>query len=193
MGVQQRRAMNTEVVKLNPGDKLCKILSVTDFIRAPLVLLFYPRMNDEILQIIRKKDLVFGSAHVAFISKEKLQLPRSEDVWFITDDDQQTIFNAFGVVGNNCKAAIWIEEKGIIMTKIQQLINMKFLLDNLIPNSGCALEKTTGMPDKAMKEYRKRKEPTFSWKIKPIIVRIILFPLIILLAVFLGFGYEFGY
>ena len=108
-----------EVVEVvQPGDKLNKILGINDFIAAPLVLLFYPEMDEEILEIIQQKE-IFGPAHIAFISKEILDIPGSNTIWFIKDDEQETIFKAFDVVGNNIKAAFWVEEDGTISTKIQ--------------------------------------------------------------------------
>ena len=180
--------MNMDVVK--PGDKLNKISGINDFIATPLVLLFYPMMDEEILEIIQNMDQ-FGSARIAFISKEKLQLSGSDNIWFIKDDDKETLFKAFGVAGNNCKAAFWIGEDGAIMTKIQQLTNMKFLLENIIPNSGCFSDKKPEKEDEIMNEDHERREG-LSWKSKPIRVGAILFSLIILLAVSLGFAYEFG-
>ena len=180
--------MNMDVVK--PGDQLNKILGINDFIAAPLVLFFYPMWDEEILEIIEKKCQI-GSAHIAFISKEKLQLLGSDNIWFIKDDDQETHFKAFGVTGNNYKAAFWIEEDGAILTKIQQLTNMKFLLENIIPDSACFTDKKPEMEDEIMNEDHERREG-LSWKSKPIRVGVILFSLLILLAVSLGFGYDFG-
>ena len=132
-----------EVVQ--PGDKLNKILGINDFIAAPLVLLFYPEMDEEILEIIQQKEM-FGPAHIAFISKEFLDIPGSNTIWFIQDDEKDTIFKAFDVVGNNIKAAFWVEEDGTISIKIQQLKNMKFLRENLIPGY---LDRKTEMEDEA--------------------------------------------
>ena len=180
--------MNMDVVK--PGDKLSNILGINDLIAAPLLLLFYPMMDEEILEIIQQKDRI-GSAHIAFISKEKLELLGSDNIWFIKDDDEETLFKAFGVSGNNFKAAFWIEEDGAIMTKIQQLTKMRFLFENIIPDSVAFTDKKPEMEDEIMNEDYERKEG-FSWKSKPIRVGATLFCLIILLAVSLGFGYEFG-
>ena len=150
-----------EVVQ--PGDKLNKILGINDFIAAPLVLLFYPEMDEEILEIIQQKE-IFGPAHIAFISKEILDIPGSNTIWFIKDDEQETIFKAFDVVGNNIKAAFWVEEDGTISTKIQQLTNMKFLLENLIPGY---LDRKTQMEDEAMNEDPEREKGNFPWKSEP--------------------------
>ena len=174
-----------EVVQ--PGEKLNKILGINDFIAAPLVLLFYPEMDEEILEIIQHKD-VFGPAHIAFISKEFLDIPGSNTIWFIKDDEQETIFKAFDVVGNNLKAAFWVEEDGTILTKIQQLTDMKFVLENLIPGY---LDNKPEMEDETMNEDHEREEGILPWKSEPIIVGAILFSLIILLTVSLGCGYGY--
>ena len=173
-----------DVVK--PGDKLSKILGINDFIAAPLLLLFYPMMDEEILEIIQKKEN-FGVTHVAFISKEDFHLPGSNNVWFIKDDEHETIFQAFEVVGNNCKAAVWVGEDGEIMTKVQQLTDMKFLIENLIPGYS---DKNLEM-DETQNESLKKEESIFHLKTKTIpIVGVLLSCLLILLAVFI-IGYEY--
>ena len=179
-----------EVVDVvQPGDKLDKIFGIHDLIAVPLplVLLFYPVMDEEILEIIQQKEMFGSATQLVFISKENLPLLGSNTVSFIKDDEQETIFKAFGVVGNNLKAAFWVKEDGEIMTKIQQLTDMKFLLDDLIPGSR---DKIPEIDDETMNEDQEREEVVFPWKSEPIhIVGGILF--LILLVVFHGFGYGY--
>ena len=176
-----------EVVDVvQPGDKLNKVPGICDLIATPILLLFYPEMDEEILEIVQQKE---SATHIAFISKENLPLLGSTTVWVIKDDEQETFFKAFGVVGNNLKAAFWVNEGGEILSKIQQLTDMKFRLDHLIPGSDSG-DKKPEMEDDTVNEDQEREEGVFPWKSEPIYRGGgILF--LILLVVFLGYGYDY--
>ena len=59
---------------VHPGDKLDKIFGIHDRIAVPLplVLLFYPVMDEEILEIIQQKEMFGSATQLVFISKENL-------------------------------------------------------------------------------------------------------------------------
>ena len=61
--VSQRFATNMEMVGVDevvqPGDTLKKVLGIHDLLAVPLLLLFDPVMDEEILEIIQQKE-AFG-------------------------------------------------------------------------------------------------------------------------------------
>ena len=183
---------------VKPGEKLASILGINDFIAASLVLLFYPVMDDEIPEIISKKYQLFGSAHIAFISKENLPglqriFDESNTIWFVKDEAE--IFSAFGVDGNNYKAAFWVDKDGVIMAKVQQLTDMKFCLENLIPNSEMELDQENTREDErieTMIEDRERERVSSNNKKRePFIIGALVFSLLVLLALSIGYHFLF--
>ena len=187
-----------EVVK--PGEKLASILGINDFIAASLVLLFYPLMDDEILEIIGNKKQMFGSAHIAFISKENLPglqriFAESNTIWFIKDEEE-TIFNDFGVVGNNLKAAFWVDKDGVIMAKVQQLTDMKFCLENLIPTWEMELDNKTDAEDECIEtmieDHERERVSSKNKKREPFIIGALVFSLLVLLALSIGYHFLFN-
>ena len=188
------------MVVVKPGEKLNEELGINDFIAASLVLLFYPLMDDEILEIIANKKQLFGSAHIALISKENLPpglqriFAESNTIWFIKDEEE-TIFNDFDVVGNNCKAAFWVDKDGIIMAKVQQLTDMKFCLENLIPNSEMELDQENTREDERIETMIKDRErgrvSSNNKKREPFIIGALVFSLLVLLALSIGYHFLF--